>query len=196
MPRDQTDIPLPHNRKFLLPAWLWLGAPLLLFCFTLGLLIYAPELFRQTMEQEGGVIEMGTPAVLVPAIAAGILCYRNRKILPAHWLTPWFLMVTAACVYIAGEELSWGQQFFHWATPESLQDINDQNETNIHNISSWFDQKPRILLAVWVMIGGVILPLWRKWKGIIYNDRDWRYWFWPDIVCLPTALLAFPGQDT
>ncbi|MGH8119251.1 MAG: hypothetical protein ACRESK_01400, partial [Gammaproteobacteria bacterium] len=114
-----------------------------------------------------------------------------RKRLPAPWLHIWILLTTLACIYFAGEEISWGQSFFHWQTPETISRVNDQYETNLHNMSSWLDQKPRLLLALGILIGGIILPLWRKWKGIIYTDNNWRYWFWPDIVCLPAALLAF-----
>ena len=36
--------------------------------------------------------------------------------------------------FIIGEELSWGQRFFGWVTPESMKVLNKQDETNIHNI--------------------------------------------------------------
>lgn len=46
------------------------------------------------------------------------------------------------CGVIAGEEASWGQHFLGWSTPESWNELNDQHETNLHNIGSWADQKP------------------------------------------------------
>jgi hypothetical protein len=39
-----------------------------------------------------------------------------------------------SCLYIAGEEMSWGQHFFHWKTPEYWAMVNRQEETNLHNI--------------------------------------------------------------
>ncbi|MFQ5603858.1 MAG: hypothetical protein ACE5HS_11365 [bacterium] len=36
--------------------------------------------------------------------------------------------------FIIGEEVSWGQRIFGWATPDSMKVINKQDETNIHNI--------------------------------------------------------------
>lgn len=33
-----------------------------------------------------------------------------------------------------GEEISWGQRLFHWATPDWLETRNIQGETNLHNI--------------------------------------------------------------
>ena len=68
-----------------------------------------------------------------------------------------------------------------------MEAVNDQEETNLHNISSWFDQKPRMLLEFWVLIGGVIWPLMRRSRG---TQEQERYWFWPTIEVLPSATLA------
>lgn len=37
-------------------------------------------------------------------------------------------------LFVAMEEVSWGQRLFHWDTPPFLEDLNLQGETNIHNI--------------------------------------------------------------
>ena len=41
-----------------------------------------------------------------------------------------------ALMFAAGEEISWGQRIFDWTTPDLLQDLNAQGETNLHNIYS------------------------------------------------------------
>ncbi len=181
---------MQRNPVHELPSWLWLWLPLLLLLLLTVLFFFSPELAKYWIGAEGGLVELGTPIVLVPAVISGILCLRKYKLLPHGWLAGWLLLITAACVYFAGEELSWGQQLFHWGTPEVMLEINDQQETNIHNISSWFDQKPRLLLELWVLIGGIILPLWRRWKGIVYISDNWRYWFWPSFICLPVAAIS------
>ncbi|MCB9982820.1 MAG: hypothetical protein H6861_03965 [Rhodospirillales bacterium] len=43
--------------------------------------------------------------------------------------------------------------------------MNDQNETNLHNISSRFDQKPRLILLVGVVVGGLIIPALQHFKS-------------------------------
>jgi len=155
------------------------------------LFLFFPGHADKLIGEENGIPDLATPIVLIPAIIFGIRCHFLRNRLPASWLHLWILLTTIACIYYAGEEISWGQSLFHWQTPEAISRINDQNETNLHNTSSWFDQKPRLLLAAGVLIGGIFLPLWRKWRKIIYTNQDWRYWFWPDFVCLPAGLLAF-----
>lgn len=182
---------MASRQRLELPAWLWLWLPLFfLLLFTAIIIFFPGHITRTVIESENGLVEFGTPVLMVPAVIAGVLCFLWRKSLPAAWLKAWLLLVTLACVYIAGEELSWGQQLFGWGTPDAMQAINDQQETNIHNISSWFDQKPRILLELWVLIGGIILVLWRQFRGIEYSGENWRYWFWPGFVCLPAAVFA------
>ena len=181
----------PSASGFPLPAWLWLWGPLSCLLVVPALFIFFPEHAQKLIGDENGIPDLATPIVLIPGIIAGFLCHALRKNLPAPWLHIWLMLMTVACIYFAGEEISWGQSLFHWQTPEVISRINDQNETNLHNMSSWFDQKPRLLLAMGVLIGGIVLPLWRKSKGIVYRDRDWRYWFWPDFICLPAGVLAF-----
>lgn len=71
----------------------------------------------------------------------------------------WFALAFISCVYVAGEEVSWGQHFFEWGTPEYWHQINDQAETNLHNTSSWLDQKPRLILEIGIVFGTLILPV-------------------------------------
>lgn len=49
-----------------------------------------------------------------------------------------YIMVGIALVFIAGEEISWGQRIIGFATPDYLVDINDQEEFNFHNVSNIF----------------------------------------------------------
>lgn len=45
-----------------------------------------------------------------------------------------FFLLAAGCVFLAGEEISWGQRLFGFGTPESLRDVNAEDETNVHNV--------------------------------------------------------------
>ena len=121
-----------------LPLWLWLWFPPLVLVLALVLLAGDRELFLTAMESEQGVVENGTALMLVPAAVFGVLALRRRRALPAWWLGPWLSLLVAASVYIAGEEVSWGQHWFGWTTPDWLAAINDQNEANLHNTSTWF----------------------------------------------------------
>jgi hypothetical protein len=61
-----------------------------------------------------------------------------------------------SCLYIAGEEASWGQHFFHWNTPDYWAMINRQEETNLHNTYAIFEKTPRSILEVGIFVGGLM----------------------------------------
>ncbi|HRQ28360.1 hypothetical protein, partial [Hyphomicrobium sp.] len=67
---------------------------------------------------------------------------------------------------IAGEEHSWGQHFFNWNTPAYWSDINRQAETNLHNVSHWFNHRPRLVLEIGIAIGGILIPLIQSRVGL------------------------------
>jgi len=39
------------------------------------------------------------------------------------------------CIFIAGEEISWGQRIFNLQTPNALKEINKQEEITVHNLN-------------------------------------------------------------
>jgi len=103
----------------------------------------------------------------------------------------WFVLVALGCFYIGGEEISWGQQLVHWKTPAAIDVLNRQHETNLHNMSTWFNEKPRILVELGVLVGGVLLPLSRLLRGKRLAARDgFAFWLWPTNELLLTGLLA------
>lgn len=88
--------------------------------------------------------------------------------------------------YIFGEEISWGQHIMNWSTPEYWAQFNDQNETNLHNTSSWLDQKPRLLLFIGIVFAGLIVPALRRWKPDVLPARFAS--FYPSNTLCITAL--------
>lgn len=169
-----------------LPRWLWLWFPPILLLIILPIRIVSPEFYSANIDGELGLIELATPLISIIGFIVGLGTVKLAWPQVGHRERVWYLMVTLGCFYFAGEELSWGQHFFGWGTPEYLEQINDQEETNIHNISSWFDQKPRLLLELWVLVGGVIMVLVNRGAAPISANA----WFWPTLECFPTALLA------
>jgi len=113
---------------------------------------------------EDGAIELLQFFVIALAFLAGAYSLLKMDFKTQHGLFVWLALGTIGAFYIAGEEISWGQWIFFWKTPEAWQVINDQKETNLHNVSSWLDQKPRIVLEIGVIMGGLILPLLLKFK--------------------------------
>jgi len=190
------------NQKTLrdLPTWWWAGVPVAMMLLTFYAYLISADLMTLLLRRDehpdgGGIAETGTVLILIPAIIAGIVILRHYRDRLPLWMWGWLLGWILACIYFAGEEASWGQHYFRWGAPEVLQGLNDQNETNLHNIGTWFDQKPRTLVELWVVFAGLLAPLIRRFRPqALWADRDWARWFWPTAIGIPTVfafLFAF-----
>lgn len=179
-----------------LPAWWWAGIPAAMLFLTLYAYFTSADLMALLIRRDehpngGGIAETGTVLVLLPAIVAGIAILRHNRDRFPLWLAGWLLGWILACMYFAGEEASWGQHYFRWAAPETLRGLNDQHETNLHNIGTWFDQKPRALVELWIVFAGLLVPLIQRFRPrALWADRDWSRWFWPTAIGIP-AVVAF-----
>lgn len=179
-----------------LPAWWWAGIPAVMLSLTLYAYFYSAELMMLLIRRDehpdgGGIAEHGILVVLIPGIVAGITILRYYRDRLPLWMVGWMWCAVLACVYFAGEEASWGQHFFHWMTPEVITGLNDQHETNLHNMSTWLDQKPRALVETGMVFGTLLVPLIRRFRPrAFWAERGWSRWFWPTAVGIP-ALSAF-----
>ena len=152
-----------------------------------------PAIAHRMTAKEKGIVEHLTVLVLIPAILAGLwgawVAHRH-KLTPKWWLPGWFVMWSLACLYFAGEEISWGQHYFGWEAPESISQINDQQETNLHNMSSWLDQKPRTLVEIFIVVAGLVMPVVHRVQGRRrFNPARWDAWIWPSAFCSTAAAM-------
>ena len=177
-----------------LPIWWWVGIPAAMLFLTLYAYFNSADLMALLIRRDehpdgGGISENGILVVLLPGIIAGIAILLHRRDRLPQWLVGWLLGVTLACVYFAGEEASWGQHYFRWMTPEAVQSLNDQRETNLHNTSSWLDQKPRAVVELLMVFGALLVPLIRRFRPrAFWAGRDWSRWFWPTAVGIPSVI--------
>ena len=83
-----------------------------------------------------------------------------------------------------GDEL--GASLLHWNTPEYWAMVNRQEETNLHNIYIYpaFEQWPRAVLEIGVVIGGIIVPIAAAFFPRIRANR--LSLFLPPAALLPT----------
>ncbi len=148
-------------------AWWWLYLPLVLFAGLLAISLGWPNFYRAYILPEGyGFLELGH--FLIP-FAAFVLALRLLlfRVVRESWLLWLFILVFGlGNFYIAGEEHSWGQHFFNWNTPAYWSDINRQAETNLHNVSHWFNHRPRLVLEIGIAIGGILIPLIQSRVGL------------------------------
>jgi hypothetical protein len=191
--------PLENDVPEDLPRWLWLWTPLFLyFGHYLAWALLAPQTYNHWFPSETGFTENVTVVFAAIAMLLGLLVMRRTLQAGQHWLTWWFLLFVLGCLYFGGEEASWGQQWFHWQTPESWAQLNDQGESNFHNtdgpLGSLLDQLPRNLLTLGALIAGGIMPWLRHARSKNLSLEGRAFWLLPSLVCVPTGLLAGLGS--
>ncbi len=175
-----------------LPAWLYLWLPLVSALALSALWHLNRRFYKGYFEGEIGVLELTHFIIPLISVAFCLAILALREVRRDRLVFIWILLGLLGSIYMAGEEVSWGQHFAGWVTPENWQAINDQGETNLHNTSAWLDQKPRTLLEFGIIIGGIIVPLLALRFPAI---REGRFaLFLPPLTCLPVAIVCEVGK--
>ena len=153
------------------PFW-WLYVPLAFLLGQILLELSVPDGDRLArLHSESGPHELlqslALGAGLVFAAKGLFEAGRGKNGLLGGWLALAFLCT----FYVFGEEISWGQHLLNWDTPAYWAQFNDQNETNLHNTSAWLDQKPRLILFIGIVTGGLLIPLARRFAPRMLSAR-------------------------
>lgn len=147
-------------------SWWWLWFPV---ASTIAIVVTFrthEQFYRDWILPEGyGVLELSQ---FFFAFTGFLIAFR---LVFKPYVKNWRLLFAACavfalvCFFIAGEEHSWGQHFFHWRTPEYWANINRQQETNLHNSFRSLNHFPQVVLELGILIGGLLMPLWQRVIG-------------------------------
>lgn len=170
--------------------WPWLAA-FLPFPFAAWFVagpFVAPDAYLRFMAPEGPHETLQLVPLAVCIVASGYILLRGtagRDPLLRTWC--WLALLGSA--YAFGEEASWGQHLLGWDTPQTWAELNRQEETNLHNVSPVFDQLPRLLLNLFSIVGGIVLPLALLLRPSLLGSGTLRLMV-PPLAALPTAVMA------
>ena len=95
------------------------------------LLVGDPRTY-QTLLLEDGLVENLTA---VAFFLAGLLLFATALADRSGFRRGIYMLGGLVMTFVCGEEISWGQRIFGFATPDFLIDVNNQGEFNVHNIS-------------------------------------------------------------
>ena len=109
-----------------------------------GLIIVGLWLFQgipgmDHLRGEDGPLEMATAILFMDSgVLLFVAAVFHRRQSADHRKGVASLLVGIAIVFLffGLEEISWGQRLFGWSTPAVLEQINDQGELNVHNLSN------------------------------------------------------------
>ncbi len=153
--------------------------PALLFASYFACLHFSPPLAKQIFHTERGTIEMGTAfSFTVASCIAAWLFFKTRAVVAGRFRVL-YCMFAIAGLFVALEELSYGQKLFHWNSPEWFAENNLKSETNLHNM---FGSKPsnrlRAIATIGCPICCIVLPVIRRARQG-YRPGEWAYYLLP-----------------
>lgn len=113
---------------------------------------------------------------------------------------PWFLLLVAMfCLFVAGEEISWGQRLLGFRPPEYFLAENFQQELNLHNLVDTGLRKLGLRLVI--LAYGVLLPMLslgkalRRWlEGLGVVAPSWK--LMPAFIAMERIYTAYPLRFT
>ena len=104
------------------PASFWCGLGVIVLAFLPFSVLHQPE----------GIMEVMTALLLIGSgLVTVFLTAKYQE--TDRWRV---LGVGLVFVFLGMEEISWGQHLFGWQTPEAFAVLNDQSETNLHNLNN------------------------------------------------------------
>lgn len=80
-----------------------------------------------------------------------------------------FITIALGCLFMVGEELSWGQRIYQLEVLEFIRQFNSQDETNIHNLRIF--QRYRHWLLVFFGFIGIVFAYNNVRIGSNYTNR-------------------------
>lgn len=130
-------------------AW-WYHALLGLLIASIVWLASTDESWYESLMQEDRLVEWATVFFFgVAAVIGGLRAIRERRVFDG--------LVALFCLFVAGEEFSWGQRLLGFTAPGYFLEHNRQQELTIHNFADIFGQPKWVL--IFALTGyGVLLP--------------------------------------
>ena len=163
---------------------------ILLILIALSFLLSFPDVkYDQLITDEDSWIENFSAIAFLVAAIIFFVCYWRSK---GNGNDLLFFKSSRNLVFLGlgllffvafGEEISWGQRIFGWATPESLAAINYQQETNIHNLD-FFNFKNETDDSFWSFL------------FVLNAGRIFFYFWFSYLILIPFAYKFIPKCKT
>ena len=152
------------------PAWglLLLATPFLLALGGLVSAAMGKDAYKY-FTGEDGLVENMQVVLYAAALVMSFLVARRLRAADEKGIAAMYLLLGVGFFFLVGEEVSWGQRVFGWITPETLREINRQQEINLHNLYS----TDMVFKWVQLLVGayGAFLPflvprmkLWARYR--------------------------------
>ncbi len=124
-----------------------------------------PQTFKLICEESGVWESLSALAFLASSVLFALAARTAVRRWPA-------LLFSAGAFLLCMEEISWGQHWFGWDTPEALSELNTQNETNFHNIGGyWSHQIIMLATFAWLALIPICMRLFWDFRTVFRHLR-------------------------
>src|SRR5687768_2599631 len=166
------------------------GAPLASYAAYVALVVAVPETWRLWLISEVGPIELGTAALFLAAAGvAMVLAWRAASVPPVYRAL--FCLFALGGVFVALEELSYGQHMAGWSSPEWVAERNARQETNLHNLyDNFISRRMRTAANLSFPLMAVALPLFLRRRGSDYRPGSVAWFLLPQMQLACLSLVA------
>jgi hypothetical protein len=180
----------PVSSRRLPAVWLVILPLLAVLGYFVGLRLGGAA-FMDAMLSEQGPIELATFALyLGSAGIVGALAVLPRGTVPLVYRLCYGLLALGA-VFVALEEVSYGQHLFGWSSPPWFAAHNVKGEVNLHNL---YGDRPTRTLRNLGLIGygvvGILLPALARWRYREYPPGHWTHYLLPRGEIITLVALA------
>jgi hypothetical protein len=170
-----------------LKRWIILFPIVVFGLFALAMSLDATQDYAFALVKENNVVDWLT---WVPALTGGVLGVRvamhQRQCGKEKVIWIFYLLFALGLLFLAGEETSWGQDFYHYQTPRFFENWNEQGDVTLHNLDGLNGRNHFLRLGFGV--GGLIGLL--AWKSERFRDvappAALHVWFW--LIAVKSAL--------
>ncbi|MDN5212380.1 hypothetical protein QQ020_10000 [Fulvivirgaceae bacterium BMA12] len=133
--------------------------------------------FENSYAREDGILENTTAVMLF--LGGALMFYRFLRL--GRKRSGWFKFVTLgvafALLFVAGEEISWGQRLFDVESTEFFLENNVQEETNFHNLEVGgvklnkliFGQILTVFILVYLIVFPILFKRWKKFGTLVHK---------------------------
>lgn len=153
---------------------------------------------------EDGPYEWATVLAYVAATGFALVLAARWARSRMRLATVAYLVLAAGFVFIAGEEISWGQRVLGFDGPDALVERNLQGEANLHNLLGRLALEGMyILVGLWGVGAGRAIARrvsWLRPTFLYAPPRELMWWFLPALVYYvyvdylgPAIRLLFPA---
>ena len=146
------------------------------------------DAYRFLLVEDGPVEWVQFACFLIACLAAaGVAILRTTGGHRLQGLT--YALLAVATLFLAGEEIAWGQRILGLETPEALREINQQEEITLHNVGDVLDVLNVVMLGIG-LCGFLACVYGDRLRLERWGDRA-NFLFAPPVFLAPSFLMLF-----